>query len=145
MSAVRVFVDSDVVISSLISQKGVAHLLLFTKISQSVKFYLSNFSLKEQRVVIERLKINHKNHASLVKKRLTLIELKSSLRAIKKNYQSYVNDLDDAHIVSGAKKAKAGFLITYNQKDFKKEEVKKDFGIIILSPGLFLQYLRSIN
>ena len=141
----RVFIDSDVVISSLISQKGAAHLLLFTKISQRVKFYLSNLSLKEQKVVVERLKINHKKHASLVKKRFVLIQLKSSIKAIKKKYQNYVYDFDDAHIVAGAKKAEAIFLITYNQKDFNKEEIKKDFGIIILSPGLFLQYLRSIN
>jgi len=145
MSSVRVFVDSDVVISSLISQKGAAHLLLFTKISQLVKFYLSNFSLKEQKVVVGRLKINAKKHSGLVKERLILVKLEDSLRVIKKDYRDYVNDLNDAHIVAGARKAKVDFLITYNQKDFKKEEVKKDFGIIILSPGLFLQYLRSIN
>ena len=50
----KVFFDSDVVISSLISTTGASYLLLDNK---DISKNISNFSLKELNIVIDRLKI----------------------------------------------------------------------------------------
>ena len=142
MNLLRVFVDSDVVISSLISQKGAAHFLLGEKISK-VKFYISNFSFKEQKTVVERLKINQKKFQDLVKKRFAIIRLKTTAGQIKRDYQIYTTDPNDAHIVAGAEESKAKFLITYNQRHFKGDKIRNDLNILLLTPAQFLQYLRS--
>lgn len=142
MTLLRVSVDSDVVISSLISQEGAARLLLGEKISK-VKFYVSNFSFKEQKIVAQRLKISQKKFQDLVKKRLTVVRLKTTTDQIKKEYQIYTTDPNDSHIVAGAEASKARFLITYNQRHFRGDKIKKDLNILLLTPAQFLQYLRS--
>lgn len=136
----RIFVDSDVVISSLLSQSGAAYLLLsFT----SFEFFISSLSKKEIEKVVGRLGIESNMLKTLIGKNLEVVKLSESVNEIKKSFNQYVLDENDAHIVVGAKSAKADFLITYNIKDFKIEKVKQDLGIVILTSGNFLQYLRS--
>lgn len=142
MKRTKIFVDSDVVISSLISEKGAAHFLLN---EQSSKFIISNVSKLELERVVERLGIEQKKLQNLIVKRLKLIELTSGLDRIKSDFKSYISDVDDAHIVAGATKAKAKFLLTYNLKHFKRQEINEDLGIVVLTPSQFLQYLRSVN
>jgi len=138
----RIFVDSDVVISSLLSQSGAAHFLLNLP---SLQFFISSLSKKELEIVIERLNIRGDVLTTLIENNLEVTILSESLNEIKESFKQYVLDEDDAHIVAGAKAAKAHFLITYNVKDFKIEKIKKDLNILILTPGNFLQYLRSIQ
>lgn len=138
----RIFVDSDVVISSLLSQSGAAHLLLSLT---PFELFISSLSKKEIEKVVRRLKIESNRLKILIEKNLEIIKLSESVSEIKKSFNQYVLDENDAHIVAGAVAAKADFLITYNVKDFKIEKVKQDLGIVILTPGNFLQYLRSIG
>ena len=53
----KIFVDSDVIISSLLSDKGASHLLLHHK---DIIPAISNYSNEEIEVVIERLDIQSK-------------------------------------------------------------------------------------
>ena len=138
----RIFVDSDVIISSLLSQSGAAHFLLSLT---SLELFISSLSKKELEVAVVRLGMRNKSLAKLINNSLEVIVLLESLPEIKKTFKDYVSDRNDAHIVAGAKSAKADFLITYNVKDFKIEKIKQDLGIITLTPGNFLQYLRSIE
>ena len=138
----NVFVDSDVIISSLISQKGAAYLLLHT---DTLTMYISSLSQKEIEIVLDRLNIAKNDFKNLIEKRLQVVSLMKSVSAIKKDFQRYVGDIHDAHIVAGAKEANVQFLLTYNMKDFKIEEIKEDFTIMVMSPGQFLQYLRSLK
>lgn len=138
----EVFVDSDVIISSLLSTSGASYQLLHT---DSVTHIISSFSQKEVEIVIERLSINKNDFEQLVKERLKIIPLSISAVTVKTKFQEYVFDSKDAHIVAGAKEANIRFLITYNVKDYKIERIKDDFNIIILTPGQFLQYLRSLK
>lgn len=140
MKKVKVFVDSDVVISSLISQKGAANLLLN---SDKVEVVISNFSKKELKKVSEKLDIEQDKLNKLITERLKVVKLKSTLAGTKLEFEKYTNDLNDAHIVAGAKQAKVKFLITYNIKDYRKEDIKQDFGIMIITPAVLLQYLRA--
>jgi len=144
MRALSVFVDSDVVISSLISSSGAASLLLKKKI-KNLKLFISNFSQKELKIVSQRLEIKPDSLEKLVKNRFEIVNLKENNKSLKEKYADYVLDKNDAHIVAGAVKSKAKFLLTYNWRHFKREKIKNDFNVIILTPALFLQYLRSKN
>lgn len=140
MSNLKVFVDSDVIISSLISSKGAAfHLLNQTK----ENFYISNSSVDELEIVVKRLNIDTKKLDKLLSSALKKVNIGEDLSQIKKQFALYVRDPNDCHIISGTKAAKAKFLITYNIRDFKVDKIKKDLNIIVTTPARFLQYLRS--
>lgn len=137
-----VFVDSDVVISSLISNQGAAYLL----ISQAdLKLYISNISYKEQLLVAERLELDKVILKNLVANRFTIIKLKTSRQKLKEKYSPYVMDINDAHIVAGAVESKVKYLSTYNLRHFKIDKIKADFNIILTTPAKLLQYLRSVK
>jgi len=138
----RIFVDSDVVVSSFLSQLGAAHFLLSLT---SLRIFISSLSNKELETVVERLGIGSDVLTTLIENNLEVVILSESLPEIKESFKQYVLDENDAHILAGAKAAKANFLITYNVKDFKIEKIKQDLGILTLTPGNFLQYLRSIE
>ena len=138
----RVFIDSDVIISSLISSKGAAFILLN---NPNVLKLISNYSILEIDEVIERLKLSQTQFNELTQQHLVLTEMEMTLNEIKSKFGDYVMDIDDAHIIAGAKIAKVKFLITYNLRHFKIDRIKKELGIIVITPGMFLQYLRSIS
>lgn len=138
----KVFVDSDVVISSLLSTKGAAYLILN---QQDRKFIISNISQKELEKVAQRLKINQGSLKNLIKKQFDVIKLTQELTEIKEEFANYTSDINDSHIVAGAKKAKAKFLLTYNLRHYNRLKIKADLGIIVLTPAQYLQYLRSLE
>jgi predicted nucleic acid-binding protein len=136
----KIFVDSDVIISSLRSDAGAAYLLLHT---DAITPLISSFSKQEILSVLERLHMDIAPFEQLVEKRVQIVGLQTTEKTIQKNFKEYVIDRHDAHIVAGAKEGNVRFLITYNLKDFKIEKIKDAFGILILTPGQFLQYVRS--
>lgn len=137
----RIFADSNVVITALLSKKGASYLLL----NQPNKFVISNISKKELERVAARLEIDQNKLHNLIQKRLKTVRLTSDLTKIKKDFGDYASDPNDAHIVAGAAKAKAKFVLTYNIRDFNRQKINEDFGITILTPAQYLQYLRSLE
>ena len=132
-----IFLDSDVIISSLISKKGAAFLLVNNKKTEK---YISNVSFKEIKVVMKRLKLDMKS-AKNIFYQFRLVKLKDNIDVLKTKYGQFVFDTNDAHIVAGVKESSAQFLITYNLKHFKKDIIKQNLKAITLTPALFLQYL----
>ncbi len=139
MKDIKVFVDSDVVISSLLSKTGAAYLLINSNFP--VTKYVSNLSITELKKVIAKLNIENKQLNNVV----TLLNKVTINKDSVKKVPDYVHDKNDAHIVAGAIKAKVKFLITYNTKDYKINKLKTDHNIITITPGSFLQYLRGLN
>lgn len=137
----KVFVDSDVIISSLISSSGAAFLLLNE--TDDLDLFISTVSNQELLEVVHRLHLSQEKLENLINKRLSTTLLKKSLEEIKMEFSKYVLDIDDAHIVAGAKEANVQFLISYNTKHFKADKLKEDFNIILTTPANLLQYLRS--
>jgi len=137
------FIDSDVVISSLLSSKGAAFLL----INNTTEFtlYVSNHSKKELDIVVTRLGISINKLNFLLENKLNLVQLKQTVKEAKRDYIKYVTDENDAHIVLGAMETKARFLISYNIRHFNIEKIKIDFDILVMTPGQFLQYIRSLQ
>lgn len=140
---IKVFVDSDVIISSLLSSSGAAFMLLNN--SDNVELYLSNFSIIELERVIARLHIKPAKLNNLINTRLTVVEVGESYQAVQKQFADYVLDPHDAHIVAGGQQARATFLVSYNVRHFQAEKLKTDFPLIVMTPGNFLQYLRSLS
>ncbi|MCL4392545.1 PIN domain-containing protein [Patescibacteria group bacterium] len=138
----KVFLDTDVIISSFLSSSGASYYLINESLNIT-EFYISNFSVKEIEIVTKRLKIQNKLKDLKSKLNVTDLDYKSS--DIKKLFGKYVYDINDAHIVIAAKQSHSRFLLTYNIKDYDLNLIKKDLDITILEPGVFIQYLRSIE
>ena len=138
--AFKIFVDSDVVISSLISQAGAAYLLI-----HNIKLdrFISNVSFKELVIVAERLDLGQEKLSMLIENKFKQIQLKKTMDKLKKKFEDYVLDINDAHIVAGAVEVKAKFLVTYNVRHFKEDKIRQDFGITVITPANLIQYLRS--
>ncbi len=138
----KVFVDSDVIISSLISSTGAAFLLLNQ--TGGLQSFVSNVSLQELKTVVARLNLSEIKLNNLVANNFSIVQLNRSLEEIKSEFSGYVLDINDAHIVAGAQSASAQFLISYNTKHFKADKLKEKFNIILTTPANLLQYLRSV-
>lgn len=134
-----IFLDSDVIISSIISKKGAAFSLINNK---KIVKYISNISFKEIKIVTKRLKLDMKPSKNIFAQ-FKLVILKENIDVLKTEYGKFVFDDNDAHIVADVKESLANFLITYNLKHFKKDLIKQNLKAITLTPALFLQYLRS--
>lgn len=143
LTPIRIFVDSDVIISSLLSSSGAAYMLLNE--TKDTRLYLSNFSIAELEPVTARLHIKPDKLSLLIAGRLTRLEIAQPYEAIQKQFADYVLDSHDAHIVAGAKQARASFLVSYNTRHFQADKLKQDFKLILMTPGTFLQYRRSAD
>ena len=139
---IKVFVDSDVIISSQISNLGAAYFLLN---ETDLQLYISNLSLVELIDVGKKLKIETRRLVSLVKKRFNQVNLKENSRELERQFNDYTKDPEDIHVVAGATLAGVDFLLTYNMKDYKIDKIKRDFNLICLKPAQLLQYLRSLQ
>ena len=138
----KIFVDSDVVISSLISEKGAAYYLIN---EQNLNFVISNISQLELKNVVDRLNLSQARLKKLIKEKMRTVKLSGDLDKVKKKFKDYASDPNDVHIVAGAAKAKAKFLLTYNVRDFNRQKINEDFSIVVLTPAQYLQYLRSLD
>ncbi len=136
----RVFIDSDVVISSLLSSTGAAY--FFLNHSQ-IEPVISSISQKELRIVAKRMSIEREKLEILMKNRFEVIQITKKLGEVKQEYGNYITDINDAHIVAGAHSARVKYMISYNLKHFKTDKIKDELDILLLTPALFLQYLRS--
>lgn len=135
----EVFFDSDVIISSIISNKGAAHLLLN---SSAISPNASDIQQQELFIVANRLDLNLGRLNNLIKDKFRIIKIKILNPEIKKRFLKYVLDPNDAHIVAGIATAKPSFFVSYNLKHFKIDKIKTDFKAISLTPAQLLQYLR---
>lgn len=134
----KVFLDSDVTISSLLSKTGAAYFLVNkSKITKNI----SDVSKKEIESILSR-KSMQKNSFELILENFEISKLQKRHLA---KFTNYVFDANDSHIVAGAVKGKSKFLLTYNIKHYNTERIKRELNIIVMTPGLFLQYLRSRN
>lgn len=138
----KIFLDSDVVVSALISDKVASSWIIR---QPDLQLVVSNYSVKELKKVVIKLEISQTELDKLIDRRTSIVKLADDLSTIKENFQKYVLDIDDAHVVAGAVTGKADFLLSYNLKDYLIDTIKTKLGILVMTPGRFLQYLRSRN
>ncbi len=143
-SAIKVFIDSDVVISSLLSSNGASHIIIQNNYNRLDSF-VSNFSYEELNRTADKLGIDKNKLEKILKNKLKFVKIKLDKKEILNKYGNHAYDTGDAHIVAGAVKAKSKFLVTFNTKDYKIDKIYRDFGIRVIVPGELLQYLRSLQ
>jgi len=144
VAKVKIFIDSDVVISSLLSQSGASNAVIQDHHNR-LSAFVSNFSREELNKTADKLRIDKNKLERILKDKLKLIKLKQDKEDILNKYGSHTYDIEDAHIVAGAVEAKSKFLVTFNIKDYKIDKIYQDFGIRVIVPGELLQYLRSLQ
>ena len=126
----KIFLDSDVVISSVISKRGAAHFILNESKNKKI---ISNYSVEEMTRVAKRGKVDEKGLSYFINKSLKIVKSKKSLKKIKKEYKKYIKDENDAHIVAGANQSKAKIVLT----PFVFNELRSSFLIPFLFPSKF--------
>lgn len=138
MTPIRVFLDSDVIIASLLSEKGASYFLLHDQSFGNIEFFITDFSFMEIQEVIKRHPIEAEKLSELVEKRLVVKKL-DPVSAKQKRMQDFVSDDNDMHIIAGASQAEVKFLITYNIRDFKVDLIHKAFDIKVIKPAGLLR------
>ena len=118
---VKVYFDSDVIISSLVSNRGAADILVKTA---EIKPFVSDLQKKELKTVAERLNLDLKKLEILLDERISSVKIKKTEMKIKERFLKYVLDADDAHIVAGIAASKAAFLVSYNQRHFLADKME---------------------
>ena len=139
---IKVFVDSNVVVASLLSPTGAARALRDTTYITGM---ISSLSIEEITRTAARLGLDKKTVSLVIDENFDKVNLDRDLIQMVKKYEDYVRDENDAHVVAGAVIAKAKFLITHNTKHFNLERIKRELNILTMTPGQFLQYLRSLK
>ena len=139
MEKLTVFLDTDVIISSLLSQSGASYeLITYTKVKKII-----STAVKEEVVLVsERHGIEPKKVTALLKN-IKIISINLSREHILKSYSKFVFDNEDSHIVAGAQKSSSNILLTHNTKHYNATKIKNDLDIVVMKPGNFLQYLRG--
>ncbi len=139
MEQLTVFLDTDVIISSLLSRSGASYeLITHTK----VKKIISTAVKKEVIQVSKRHGIEPKKATALLKN-IKIFSINLSKEHILKSYSKFVFDNEDSHVVVGAQKSGSNILLTHNTKHYNITKIKNDLDIVIMKPGNFLQYLRG--
>lgn len=134
----KIFLDTNVLFSALISKNGAAFELFRLASKKTIELVTSNQCITELLSIEKNVKFFISSQDFLKTYPLSILHVKKD----SEDYQSYVFDLHDAHVVQGAHKAKVEFLVTFNTKDFKRDLIFQDFQIRVLTQGYFLQWLR---
>lgn len=139
MEEIKVFLDTNVLISALLSGKGASsYLINKTKINKII-----SETIKEEVNEVSKRENISKETARAILKKIKKTTLSLSKEKLLKSYSKYVLDKEDSHVVAGAYISKSDFLLTHNIKHYHAVKIKNDLGIKVMRPGDFLQYLRS--
>lgn len=139
MAEIQVFLDTDIIISALLSSKGASYILMN---DAKVKKIISNTITEEVIEVSSRENIS-KETAKIILKKVQIFSLYLSKGKLLKKYSKYVFDEEDSHVIAGAHISKSEFLLTHNMRHYCVAKIRNDLGIKVMKPGEFLQYLRS--
>lgn len=136
----QIFVDTDVVISSLISSTGAA----FSLINEfDIVRYYSDYTTKELERTIAKLDLDIKQANSLLKRQFKPVQLDPDPQKVQSRFGQYVFDPLDAHVVAGAHKSHSPILVTFNIRHFQLDKIKQELEILIQNPSQFVQSLRN--
>lgn len=138
----KIFLDSSVIIAALLSETGGSAKIMSLCETGLFEGYISQEVIKEIHTVLQRklpgaLPLFEKLIFSSKCKKITL---KKSAKT--KEAQKWIRDPFDVHVLLAAKQIPADYLITLDIKHFIRDpEVAKKSGLIILTPGDFLQQI----
>jgi putative PIN family toxin of toxin-antitoxin system len=143
----KIVVDTNIILSALLSNKGASHMLITWLFKSSKKYnVISNTLVTEFEDVLTRDK-NIKQFNNLTKEDiLGFIDdicLISHHQNIHFLWRPFLKDSNDDMVLEVAVNANAKAIITFNPKDFKG--VKEQFGIDIMTPQEYLKKIGAIQ
>jgi len=136
----KLFFDSSTLIAALFSPKGGSGTLLSICEAKIIQGYISTEVIEEVEFVIKRKfpEVLELFREIVKASRLKIIKIRKKGQIEKA--ATWISDPNDAHVLAAAKQSKADYLITLDTKHFIKDKsVAKKAGLIIMTPGEFLQ------
>lgn len=145
MKKIDIVLDSDVIISGLISKKGAGYYLLNLTYNKNCQFVINSSmqQLTELSDVISDLKNIYDLDQIFFKKIKPSLNIRKFSK-IESKFAAYTHDAEDIHIVQTAFISKSKFLLTYNLRDFLIQKIANDLSLKVVNPGYFITYLRSL-
>ena len=143
MNRVSVFVDSSVLFAASISVSGFARDLLVLGLQSSVRFYLSDFAVRETRGNLER------KYPTALPFFDTFVA--SGVGQYVEPPASLVKDVatlvvaQDAPIVAGAVAAPAQYLVSYDRKHLLSQAaiINEHYGLSITTPDVIVELVNA--
>ena len=135
-----VFLDSNIFISAILSQKGGSYRLFHEARLNNIKIFSSFFVVREVMEVVER------KYPSKLEK-LKELFVSTSINLIKnppekeiQKFIKFLDDFEDAPVIADAKFSKSDFLITLDRKHFFTPKIKNaKLSFQITNPRDFFQ------
>lgn len=133
----RVFLDTSALLAGLISSKGAAREILAGGEIRLFEILVSSQVLLEaDRNLAARFPHLLMDYRAYLRSSAPTLVEDPALDEVKAAIPMVGED--DAPILAAALKAKAGFLVTWNTRDFMTSRVPKDLPLKILNPGGFI-------
>ena len=117
MIALRIVLDTNVVVSAALKPAGLQRTVLLLSITKPAKLYISNEILDEYRAVLARAELGIRR--PLRQQLIELIRRKSRL-IVPSRLPQITIDPDDNMFIECADAARADYLVTGNQRHFPK-------------------------
>ena len=140
--AVRVFLDSNVVLSGLISDKGAPRIIL-DLLTLKLPFLVGSTGRFNLREIERTLKKKMPKMLPLYRKYLPLLNLKIIPLPSPQEVGAFAQTIadKDAPVLASAIKGKADFLVTGDKRHFQRLRTGKDFPLRIVNPAEFVDHL----
>lgn len=142
MKASKIVIDTNIIISALLSNRGAAFKLISLIGKQYFNYALSVPLILEYEDVLKRENSKIMVSQTGIESILDRLCYHADLREIFYLWRPYLNDPKDDLVLELAVESNSNFIITYNLKDFKNIE---KFGLEAITPKIFLQKIGVIK
>lgn len=138
----KIVIDTNVIVSSLLSKKGFSYKLLSIIDDERIELFISVPVILEYEDAIKREKTNIKFKKSEIDDFLDFICLTGKQRKIHYLWRPFLKDRKDDMFLELAVESESDFIITFNKIDFEGTEY---FGIKTLTPKEYLKVIGEIK
>lgn len=142
MKDTKIVIDTNIIISALLSNRGAAFKLISLIGKQYFNYALSVPLILEYEDVLKRENSKIMVSQGGIESILDRLCYHADLREIFYLWRPYLNDPKDDLVLELAVESNSNFIITYNLKDFKNIE---KFGLEAITPKIFLQKIGVIK
>lgn len=143
MAKLQIVIDTDVFISALRSHQGASYKLLSLIGSEKFEINVSVALVLEYEYVAKRIIIEIALTESDIDDIIDYIRLVANIRKVFYLWRPILKDPNDDMVLELAAGANCDFIITFNKKDFRHQDLKP-FGVKALTPKEFLQEIGEL-
>ena len=137
---IKAFVDTNVLISAAYKSTGHSRELIFRAVKGDFRPYVTNRNLISARLKLEEIAPRTVNTFDQLVADLAPAIVKDPIEEEVLRYLDKVRKPSDAYIVTAATKANCEYVVTWNVRDFIKENLEM---IKVVTPAEFIGVLNS--